>query len=112
MTSAENVILQDEIRRLREKATKVSDLAKIRSRKVLTKALVVSVEDVVKLRTEQEQKERTAADKKFKAAERKKAKDGNKICSVPRARKKTTPAIELVQEIDFIDFEEDFGEGL
>lgn len=109
-TSAKNVILREELRRMREKAAHVSDFAKIKSRKVLTKAPVVSVEVFLKLREEQEKKEREAAAKKARAAERKKAKEeGRKLPRAPRKRKNDLPVLEVIEGIPVLDLEVDGG---
>ena len=67
--TAENVILNVENENLRRKATAEEDMVKTRSRKELSKAQVVTVEDVVRIRDEQEAREQAAL-KRAQAAPR------------------------------------------
>lgn len=73
--SAENVILRAQIAKLRKKTSSTKELAKVKSKKALTKALVVSADPVVQLRKEHEEKERLLEAKKQRAVERKKTKE-------------------------------------
>lgn len=66
--TADNVILTIENQNLRKKATSAEDRVKTRSRKELSKAQVIEVEDVVRIREKQEEKERAAAERKERAA--------------------------------------------
>ena len=65
--TAENVILTVENQTLRRKATAAEDRQKTRSRKEMSKAQVITVEDVVRIRAEQETRERVAAERKARA---------------------------------------------
>ena len=66
--TAENVILNVENENLRRKATAEEDMVKTRSRKELSKAQVVTVGDVVRIREEQEARERAAKERRERAA--------------------------------------------
>ena len=66
--TAKNVILEVENDNLRRKAASAEDRLKTRSRKELSKAQVIEVEDVTRIREEQEAKERLAAERKAWAA--------------------------------------------
>jgi hypothetical protein len=81
--SADNVILTVENANLRSKATSAEDRAKVRSRKELSKARVISVEDVVRIRTEEEEREKILMAKKKRAADRKAQ------TSLPKTNKKS-----------------------
>ena len=65
--TAENVILSVENQTLRRKATAAEDRQKTQSRKEMSKAQVITVEDVVRIRAEQERRERVAAERKARA---------------------------------------------
>ena len=65
--TAENVILSVENANLRLKATATEDRQKTRSRKELSKAQVITPGDVVRIRQEQEGRERVAAERKARA---------------------------------------------
>ena len=65
--TAENVILSVENANLRRKATAAEDRQKTRSRKELSKAQVITAEDVVRIRREQEGREQVAAERKARA---------------------------------------------
>ena len=65
--TAENVILTVENQTLRRKATAAEDGQKTRSRKEMSKAQVITVEDVVCIRAKQETRERVAAERKAQA---------------------------------------------
>lgn len=68
--TADNVILAIENATLREKATSAADRAKTKSRKEMSKAWVISVEDVLWLRHEVEEKDCILVERKAKAAQR------------------------------------------
>ena len=68
--TADNIMLAMVNLALHQKATSAVDHAKTRSRKVLSKAKLVSVHDVVNLRLDQEKRERETANKKTCAAEK------------------------------------------
>ena len=68
--TADNVILAIENANLREKATSAADRAKTKSRKEMSKARVISVEDVLQLRHAVEEKDRILAERKAKTAQR------------------------------------------
>ncbi|KAG0138020.1 hypothetical protein HOY82DRAFT_534974 [Tuber indicum] len=68
--TADNVILAIENANLREKATSVADRAKTKSRKEMSKARVISVEDVLRLRHEMDEKDRILAERKGRTAQR------------------------------------------
>ena len=61
--TAENVILHVENKNLRRKVTAEEDMVKTRSRKELSKAEVVTVGDVVRIREEQKAWERAAKER-------------------------------------------------
>ena len=86
--TADNVVLAMENLTLRQKATSAADRAKTRSRKELSKAQVISSANVVKIREKQEQKEKEAAEKKARAAERR-AKTNESF--LKKIRAKATP---------------------
>jgi len=71
---ADNVILTIENQILRSKATSAADKEKTRSRKEMSKARVISVQDVLRICQDQQKKEEITAQKKVKAAERRAAK--------------------------------------
>lgn len=106
--TAENIILHEEIRKLREKSVISGGLAKIKSRKVLTKALVVSVEIVLELRAAHEEKERKALEKAAKAAAKKKI--NSRSQALPTAKKKAL-ASQATREVEFVDMELDSDKG-
>ena len=66
--TAENVILTVENENLRRKATSAEDRIKTRSRKELSKAQVITADDVVRIREKQEAKERVIAERRARAA--------------------------------------------
>ena len=65
--TAENVILTVENQTLHQKATATEDRQKTRSRKEMSKAQVITVADVMRIRAEQETREQVAAEKKARA---------------------------------------------
>lgn len=69
-SSAENAILR-ELKRLRDRGLKNMD--KVKSLKILSKALVVTVDCVLKLRAQQEEKDKAANEKKARLALKKKS---------------------------------------
>lgn len=91
LSNAELVLLKEEIKRLEKnlKATKINNTAKVKSRKVLSKALVVTVEEVIRLREEQEKKEQVAAEKK--SARNAETEKGTATKNI-KGRKKKIPA--------------------
>ncbi|KAH8145292.1 uncharacterized protein LAJ45_01638 [Morchella importuna] len=105
-SSAENVILREELKRLRERGQ--TDMTKVKSRKVLSKALVVTVDCVLKLRAQQEEKDRAANEKKVRAALKKKEKEEQEE-NKPRIQKKKNPAKQASQRTPIVHFEE--GDG-
>jgi len=82
--TAENVILNVENENLRRKATAEEDMVKTRSRKELSKAQVVTVEDVVRIRDEQEAREQAAKERRERAALK-------RAQAAPRQTKTTIP---------------------
>ena len=68
--TADNVILAIENANLREKATSAADRAKTKSRKEMSKARVISVGDVLRLRQGVEEKDRILAERKARTAQR------------------------------------------
>ena len=68
--TADNVILAMENLTLRQKATSAADRVKTQSRKELSKAKLVCAADVVKLRNEQENREKDTAERRARAAEK------------------------------------------
>ncbi|KAG0126838.1 hypothetical protein HOY82DRAFT_542385 [Tuber indicum] len=65
--TAENVILKEEIRQLKALTASRNQSMKVKSRKVLTKAVVISAEDIIKLREESDRKEQAAMERKKKS---------------------------------------------
>lgn len=105
--TTENIILHEEIRKLRQKSVIWDGLAKIKSRKVLTKALVVSVEIVLELRAAHEGKEGKALEKAAKAAAKKKLIPGLK----PFQKRKRVLASQAIKGVGFVDMELDSHKG-
>lgn len=91
--TADNVILAIENATLREKATSAADRAKTKSRKEMSKARVISAEDVLRLRHEVEEKDRVLVERKAKAAQRR----ATKAAKVTPKRKQVT--IDLSPEV-------------
>ena len=91
--TADNVILAIENATLREKATSAADRAKTKSRKEMSKARVISAEDVLRLRHEVEEKDRVLLERKAKAAQR----QATKAAKVTPKRKQVT--IDLSPEV-------------
>lgn len=65
--TAENVILREEVKKLRSRGAITSEIGKTKSRKVLSKALIVTVEDVIPLREADDKKETEKQAKKERA---------------------------------------------
>ena len=65
--TAENVILREEVKKLRSRGAITSEIGKTKSRKVLSKALIVTVEDVIRLREADDKKETEKQAKKERA---------------------------------------------
>ena len=90
--TADNVVLAMENLTLRQKATSAADRAKTRSRKELSKAQLVCAADVVKLRNEQENREKAAAERRARAAEKRALSNENAIkksrAKAPKAQTK------------------------
>lgn len=89
--TADNIMLAMVNLTLHQKATSAVDCAKTRSRKVLSKAKLISVHDVVNLRLDQEKREREIAKKKTCAAEKRaqaNKKYFEKLHMQPKASKK------------------------
>ena len=63
----QNVILAIENKNLCRKATSAADRAKAQSRKELSKARIIDADDVLRIRKEQEEKERLAAERQARA---------------------------------------------
>ena len=91
--TADNVILAIENATLREKATSAADRAKTKSRKEMSKARVISAEDVLRLRHEVEEKDRVLVERKAKAAQRR----ATKAAKATPKRKQVT--IDLSPEV-------------
>jgi len=83
---ADNVILTIEIQNLHNKATSAIDKEKTKSRKEMSKARVISVQDVLRIREEQQKKNEINPQKKAKTAERRAAKTAK--LSIPTATPK------------------------
>ena len=69
--TAENVILRSEIERLQQQTVAVAGIVKTKSQKVLSRALLVSAEDVVRLREESDRKEEEQQAKRLRVSLRK-----------------------------------------
>ena len=65
--TAEKVILREEVKKLRSWGAMTSEIGKTKSRKVLSKALIVTVEDVIRLREANNKKEIEKQAKKERA---------------------------------------------
>ena len=90
--TADNIILAIENANLREKATSVADRAKTKSRKEMSKARVISVEDVLRLRHEVEAKDHEQAERKARTAQRratKATKSGPTNSPTPKQKQKS-----------------------
>ena len=91
--TADNVIRAIENATLREKATSAADRAKTKSRKEMSKARVISAEDVLRLRHEVEEKDRVLVERKAKATQRR----ATKAAKATPKRKQVT--IDLSPEV-------------
>jgi len=80
--TAENVILREEVKKLRSRGAITNEVGKTKSRKVLSKALIVSVDDVIRLREADNQKETEKQAKMERAKAKKIALQDNKTAQV------------------------------
>jgi len=69
--TAKNIILKEEILRRKAQAISQSQSMKVKSRKVLTKAVIISADDIIKLREESDRKEQAVTERKEKAITKK-----------------------------------------
>ena len=104
---ADNVILTIENQNLRSKATSAADKEKTKSRKEMSKARVISVQDVLRIREEQQKKEEINAQKKAKTAERRAAKTAKLIApaSTPKPKRNTKKSPTLEHSSDILALE-------
>jgi hypothetical protein len=93
------VVLQQELDYLRKKSKAERDSSKVHSKKILSKALVVSSEDVVRLRTEWERKEKEKAEKQLAKSQRTARANSTAKKSIEQVRtKKKAVVIDLEEE--------------
>lgn len=124
--TAENVILWSEIERLQEQSVAVAGIVKTKSRKVLSRALLVSAEDVVRLREESDRKEEEQQAKRLRVSLRKglsekkkslttiKQKQSTQAGNLPGAKDGASQAevVEVTSPSDGEEWEEEGGETL
>jgi len=123
--TAENVILRSEIERLQQQTIQVAGIVKTKSRKVLSRALLVSAEDVVRLREESDRKEEEQKAKRLRVSLRKGLSEKKKTLTTEK--KKPTQAnvlqeglgegagakvVEVLSASDEEEWEEEGGETL
>ena len=104
---ADNVILPIENRNLCSKATLAADEEKTKSRKEMSKAQVISVQDVLRIREEQQKKDEINVQKKAKTAERSSAKTAKLTASTstPKLKRSTKKTITLELSSDILTLE-------
>jgi len=104
---ADNIILTIENQNLRSKATSAADKEKTKSRKEMSKARVISVQDVLRIRQDQQKKEEITAQKKAKAAERHAAKTAKLTAptTTPKPKRNPKKSVPLESSSDALTLE-------
>ena len=97
--TAENVILREEVKKLRSREAITHEVGKTKSRKVLSKALIVLVEDVIRLREADDKKETKKKAKKERAQAKKIALENIKAARVRIVKPTKSRSIEKEENI-------------